>query len=636
MIKSSSAGQTRKRHTIILVASARARTKSDSPLLRLARDHADILRRFGLETTESTGARLYGTGLFRPGVLKLDRRVQDGGMAQLAAVVARGECDAAILLMDPSDPSCDAVETRALKRVAIERKVRLITTYAAAQRWLTLEADAQLKRKPTQLAKWRPRNWRSGKSNVEGDEERPLLVTERTMALISHDKKKGQMVEFVKGNIAFLQKHDRILATGTTGWLLKLLFCAQKNLSELLRNIKEDKREKRILKVTGELLEEQHIIPESDVLTNRIEEVRKHLETRPSQRFSDILMPLPSGPDGGDVLVAEAIRENTCHSVIFFHDPGTAHAHSADIRLLENTAQLPGVYCECVNDDASARWWVRGLEAELKPPKTPSVNWARRLRREESLEEVITIRRRGDKDSENLGKQLARAAAGYFNQKLLYLAARKAVIRIGISWGWGSRQVLKELQKMKGSGLLEISDSLSATLVWSPLIGTITAEVSEGEASVIAEEFSRFYGGSVQDIPGAGFVRRPRKTTRSVRTAIKGLERADLVLTSASPWDENASLHRNTGLNPSLFPNPNQAVGTVSGIFLDDDGGEVSGRYVVVGLDYQGFRVAAERGAVILVCGGEERRPILRAALKAKLVSVLITTERSARAFLEE
>ena len=107
-------------------------------------------------------------------------------------------------------------------------------------------------------------------------------------------------------------------------------------------------------------------------------------------------------------------------------------------------------------------------------------------------------------------------------------------------------------------------------------------------------------------------------------------------MTSGAPWRDDASLITDTGLKSEAFPSFEEAIGTMSGVFLKKDGSEARGDYEVVGLGYEGFQKAAQRGAVVLVCGAENRRALVRAALTGRLVSVLITTNRTAEALLND
>ena len=139
----------------------------------------------------------------------------------------------------------------------------------------------------------------------------------------------------------------------------------------------------------------------------------------------------------------------------------------------------------------------------------------------------------------------------------------------------------------------------------------------------------------MESFPCAGFAREETNMPGAVKELIGKLETADIILTSASPWDEKASLYKNTGLNSEYFPKLSESVGLISGIFLDANGKEVLGKYTTIGLGYKGFIKAAERGAVILMCGGEDRREILYSSLKARMVSTLITTSKTAKMLLK-
>src|SRR3954464_4041029 len=99
------------RTTLIISASRRAREGASSPLIRFVRDYTSLLKRFTIYATEGTGSAILSTGLYTPNA-DIVRKLPgyQGGTAQLAAIVARGECNIVILLLDPSDPWTDAVE----------------------------------------------------------------------------------------------------------------------------------------------------------------------------------------------------------------------------------------------------------------------------------------------------------------------------------------------------------------------------------------------------------------------------------------------------------------------------------------------------------------------------------------------
>ncbi|MFB6090226.1 MAG: methylglyoxal synthase [Halobellus sp.] len=92
------------------------------------------------------------------------------------------------------------------------------------------------------------------------------------LALIAHDEKKPEIIEFVRNRRESLERMD-LLATGTTG--------------------------KRIREATG-------------------------LDVERKQ----------SGPIGGDMQIGAEIAEETCDGVIFLRDPLTAQPHEPDITAL--------------------------------------------------------------------------------------------------------------------------------------------------------------------------------------------------------------------------------------------------------------------------------------------------------------
>lgn len=610
---------------LIIVASPRARDEPSSPLLRLIRDYAEVLKRFTLHTTAGTSRMIHCTGLYGHSEVIARRAGRDGGIAQLAAMVARGECSAVILLLDPSDPWSDAVENRALRRICIQRQVRLLTTYAAAIRWIKYEA---LEASSSDHLSWEPLNWKRGNKNVdERNDFKQLPLHERSLALISHDQKKLQMVQFATKHVDLLAQHHRILTTGTTGWLFKVLFSSQA-AADLKREV--GNKHMRLAGIFVELIEKLGFkAPQVAGFEELLDVLRNRLNVPVDEQFARKVMPLPSGPDGGDVLIADAVLDHECHTIIFFHDPMTSHPHNDDIRLLEHTSQINGVFSECVNDEQSAERWVEGLNKELRAERE-TMDTAQEFRREFGLREAVLIPLAMDADSDALGIALARVAAGYIHHRLQLFTESQRDIRIGISWGWGAKQVLQQLKEMENQHLIQKLPTFSSRLIWSPLIGTITAEITDQEATMIAQGFCDFYGGEVEGFPCAGFARTDARRPEAVKKLIDALRGADLIITSASPWDEDTALFKNTGLDNKNFPPVSETPSLISGIFLNDNGEELKGAYSIVGLDFEGFQSAAERGAVVLICGGQKRRKVLLAALRARMASVVITTKATA------
>lgn len=130
--------------------------------------------------------------------------------------------------------------------------------------------------------------------------QNPTKIEEETLALIAHDAKKKHMWLFCYKNQNKLVKFHRILATGHTG-------------SEIERIV---------------------------------------------QPLSGRIIKFESGPDGGDIRIANEILEHKCHHVIFFVDPLTSHPHYEDIRMLLRVSQLPGVNVNLRTNLESAQAWI--------------------------------------------------------------------------------------------------------------------------------------------------------------------------------------------------------------------------------------------------------------------------------------
>jgi methylglyoxal synthase len=102
----------------------------------------------------------------------------------------------------------------------------------------------------------------------------------KTIALIAHDGKKAQMVNFVRDNKKLL-KNYKLIATGNTGALVR----------------------ETGLQVTRKL----------------------------------------SGPIGGDAQIASEVAVGRCSGVIFFRDPLGMHPHDPDISMLMRICDVHNV-----------------------------------------------------------------------------------------------------------------------------------------------------------------------------------------------------------------------------------------------------------------------------------------------------
>lgn len=119
------------------------------------------------------------------------------------------------------------------------------------------------------------------------------------IAIIAHDGKKAEMVQFINKNIDILKReHIKLIATGTTG---------------------------------------------SKVEATGIK-VKKML----------------SGPLGGDAQIAARVAEGKCKMVLFFKDPNASHPHEPDISMLIRICDVHNI--PLATNEATAQLLLLGLD----------------------------------------------------------------------------------------------------------------------------------------------------------------------------------------------------------------------------------------------------------------------------------
>lgn len=280
-----------------IAASARHRAAPDGALFRLLGPLERTIReelRAELFVLGQTADALAAANVLAgyPRLTRLPPR-REGGLIHLVAAVVSGDpelrLDAVIYLLDPDDSTTVFPEVLALKRESVIHESLFISTLAHAREWFEL-------------------------ARIEcGFAPNPLLDTQfdfasQTIALIAHDARKGELVEFVRGRFAFFDRFRRRIATGNTGQLLNDLAADMSAAHQPW-----------------------------------------------ARRFH-------SGALGGDAEIALEILENRCRRVIFLEDPHVARQHEADIQLLERSAWITTERTMCVSDRVSADAWVASCE----------------------------------------------------------------------------------------------------------------------------------------------------------------------------------------------------------------------------------------------------------------------------------
>jgi methylglyoxal synthase len=116
----------------------------------------------------------------------------------------------------------------------------------------------------------------------------------KNIALVAHDNRKKDLIEWVEWNYEPLMKH-KIVCTGTTGRMVEVA---------LKRKMGEEK-------------------------------------------FGFEIIKLKSGPLGGDQQLGAMISEEKIDLIIFFWDPMTSHPHDVDVKALLRIAAVYNIPIAC-------------------------------------------------------------------------------------------------------------------------------------------------------------------------------------------------------------------------------------------------------------------------------------------------
>ena len=125
---------------------------------------------------------------------------------------------------------------------------------------------------------------------------------QKTIALVAHDNRKKDLIEWVSWNHEILAEH-KLVCTGTTGRLVE------------------------------------------EALAKKAAEVEEVLPIPP-------ILKLKSGPLGGDQQLGAMISEGLIDLVIFFWDPMEPHPHDVDVKALLRIAVVYNMPIACTRSTA--------------------------------------------------------------------------------------------------------------------------------------------------------------------------------------------------------------------------------------------------------------------------------------------
>ena len=141
-----------------------------------------------------------------------------------------------------------------------------------------------------------------------------VMKKTKNIAIVAHDNRKADMLEWLEWNYALLSRHD-LICTGTTG----------KQVEEVINRLKA---------------------PEE-----------------PGPRMTK----LKSGPLGGDQQLGAKIADGEIDILIFFWDPMQPHPHDVDVKALLRIAVLYNIPIACNRSSADFIISSPLIEASYEP-----------------------------------------------------------------------------------------------------------------------------------------------------------------------------------------------------------------------------------------------------------------------------
>lgn len=620
---------------IALLASRRLRQGPLSPLVRFTRDFLPFLEQHKILTSDGCYRALRRAGITHPNLCSVGAGYQ-GALVEITSGVVPDEnnqtgLDIVIYFVDPRDPSSNFPETNALKRECVVHKKPFLATTRSAYLWANLtwrdEPDSSfLKYTDTQV-------------DAPG-QARLMSLKDQNLALIAHDNKKAEMLEFAIRHFDFLLQFGSRVGTGTTG--------------TLLNGDKPGKLDPAQWKILEPLCLE---------LKNRIQAAQK------AGSVIQFVKPYRSGPEGGDVQIAKLVLEDRCQALVFFEDPSIPRQHEQDIQLLERTGRTRGKRVLCVHDpltaDDLATKWAKGEISLLSTA----------LQRRFGVKAIVVPSSQAQKET---WKNIREAATWFLLSQVAALASdfrrRNEFVRLTVSWGEGLAEIVDGIEPIwrslmeeenrlqeKESAIIGLSDPRylrPGNVIVGPLQGMMAAAEDRIEANSIARRLASFFGGQPLGLARAALRRRSESETPEddpdVMAVQEHWDRTDVLVTTCAQVRKEYAGKVAPDFDAHYDEVKSFATGDFGGIYLAKkyamdppcgDSGRNAWKTRIYEPKYfarrgmsgaQMQKVLLRGGQTVLVSGAqEERLEIAQATIATGLFSVLITDLDFARRLLD-
>lgn len=593
--------------------------------------------------------------------------------------------DMVIYLIDPKDQTSLFPESIALKRECVVKGKTFLSTYGGTCEWISIQCyntsqenenelqrsigkyflsydllqdlQKRIERETDHLEK--SRKWTLLKKAVDG-------IKVQTIALIAHDAKKQEILDFACENFDFLLKFKNRIATGTTGQLLKGK--VPKRLSEKWKQLEEEVRAFGIIGLKSTKLIKAK--KEMENLKRTLKKIQKKLKKN-SLSGEDFINEKPSGPEGGDVQIAHEILRGRCDKILFFEDPHVSREHEADIQLLERSSRLPELDIMCLHDKQSATEWAKNLEKcknrnkEIVKPVT--IVQAYRL-----LFNVELVLADQDWDTPNKPKSKSEIWSDILSKAKWYiigLVAERADkqrtlgdnVRVAVTWGFSMFEMLDKFQdvpdrlKELDERFPELSNRLAdeyflkpKNITSVPMVGVMGSTNPQVEANPNAARLATFFGGKDIPIPYYAFIMKKlvfdeKECYQELKNKINEFEsywsNLDIAIFTCRELKKSFGTRAKAPMPEGLFEEMKKkmAVGEIGGLYFDSLGGPIEfSQYIRLGIKHTQLQDIARHGGAILIAGAMKTniKPVL-AALKGNLVSVFVTDLDFARGVLD-